>query len=66
MARRRRFDPGHAVAGLFFLAVAAVFWARTTAPEAGPPLAVLAAATLIGLGVVGIVHVASRGRRREP
>ncbi|TNY38733.1 hypothetical protein [Thermomonospora catenispora] len=63
MARRRRFDPGPATAGLFFLAVAAVFWVRTVSPGAGPPLAVLAAGTLIGLGLVGVGYAASRGRR---
>lgn len=65
MARRRRFDPGSAVAGLFFLAVAAVFWVRTTAPGMGPPLPVLAAGILIGLGLVGVGYVASRGRHRD-
>ncbi|GAA2450847.1 hypothetical protein GCM10010191_81080 [Actinomadura vinacea] len=60
---RRGFDPGSAVTGLFFLAVAGIFIAAALSgdPVADPRM--LGPALLVGLGVVGIVRVATRSRR---
>ncbi|MFC5747130.1 hypothetical protein [Actinomadura rugatobispora] len=61
--KRRRFDPGSVVTGLFFLGVAGVFVAGGVTGElvAGPQ--VLGPALLVGLGLVGIVRVLTRSRR---
>lgn len=66
MAKRRRgFDPAGPVTGLFFLALAGLFLAdglpgdRLLAPTTLAPI------VLIGLGLVGIVRVLTRARRRD-
>jgi len=61
---RRRFDPGGPVAGVFFLAVAAVFMANGLSglPVVDPAL--LGPALVAGLGVIGIVRVLTRSRRQ--
>ncbi|MBX6765561.1 MAG: hypothetical protein IRY90_00105 [Actinomadura rubrobrunea] len=61
---RRRFDPGGPTAGVFFLAVAAVFMVNGLSgrPVADP--VVLGPALVAGLGLVGIVRVLTRSRRR--
>ncbi|GGV32321.1 hypothetical protein GCM10010182_65000 [Actinomadura cremea] len=62
---RPRFDPAGPVTGAFFLALAGVFLAegfgagRFLNPVFVIPL------VLIGLGLVGAVRVATRGRRRD-
>lgn len=63
---RRRFDPGALIAGLFFVGVALVFLVSgmSDVPVAGPE--VLIPALLIGLGVVGMIRVLTRSRRRDP
>jgi hypothetical protein len=63
---RHRFDPGPPTAGLLFLAAAGVFLACGLSQRPVMPMEILVAALLIGLGVVGIVQVLSRGRRRDP
>lgn len=63
---RHRFDPGALIAGIFFLAVAATHLSRSLGHRAGLPLQVVAPAVLVGLGVVGIVRILSRSRRRLP
>ncbi|REE98227.1 hypothetical protein [Thermomonospora umbrina] len=62
---RHRFDAGAAVAGLFFLTAAGIFLAGAIAGDPVVPLDYLAAGTLIGLGVVGIIRVLTRGLRRD-
>jgi hypothetical protein len=54
------------VAGLFFLGVAVLFLVNGLSDDsvAGPE--VLIPALLIGLGVVGMIRVLTRSRRREP
>ncbi|MFI0357683.1 hypothetical protein [Actinomadura sp. 9N407] len=61
--KARRFDPGSVVTGLFFLAVAGVFFAGALSgdPVAGPEI--LGPALLAGLGLMGIVRVVTRSRR---
>ncbi|MFD0901999.1 hypothetical protein [Actinomadura sediminis] len=64
-AGARRFDPGGPVTGLFFLALAGLFLAEgVTADRLLNPVAVVPL-VLIGLGLVGAVRVATRGRRRD-
>jgi hypothetical protein len=65
-AGRRRFDPGGPVAGSFFLAVAGVFLASGLSERNVVKLSALIPAVLIGLGVVGIVRIVTRARRRDP
>ena len=60
---KRRFDPGSAAAGLFFLAAAGVFLVTGLSGEPVAPPEILAAAVLLGLGLVGVVRVLTRGRR---
>ncbi|WP_433329189.1 hypothetical protein [Spirillospora sp. CA-294931] len=62
---RRRFDPGGPLTGLFFLGVAVVFLTGVLSgdPVAGPEI--LGPVLLAGLGVIGIIRVLTRGRRRN-
>ncbi|GAA2117891.1 hypothetical protein [Actinomadura alba] len=64
--RKHRFDPGSLLAGLLFLAVAAVYLAGGLAERAIVRAEILGPAVFIGLGVVGLVRVLTRARRREP
>ncbi|MBC6456948.1 hypothetical protein [Actinomadura sp. HBU206391] len=64
--RRHRFDPGSLLAGLLFLAVAGVYLAGGFGDHAVVPAEILVPAVFIGLGVVGLVRVLTRSRRREP
>jgi hypothetical protein len=61
--RRRRFDPGSVVTGLFFLFIAGIFMAGglSRTPVAEPEI--LVPAVVVGLGLVGIVRVITRSRR---
>ncbi|MFG2002602.1 hypothetical protein ACGFNU_25935 [Spirillospora sp. NPDC048911] len=61
---RPRFDPGGVITGIFFLAVAGVSLATGFSGEPVVPLRFLVPAALIGLGLVGIIRVFTRGRRR--
>lgn len=64
-AKRRRFDPAGPVTGVFFLALTGVFLAEgLTEERLLNPVAVVPL-VLIGLGVVGAVRIATRGRRRD-
>ncbi|MBO2452143.1 hypothetical protein J4573_33995 [Actinomadura barringtoniae] len=62
---RRRFDPGALIAGVFFVGVALLFLVNGMSDDtvAGPE--VLIPALLIGLGVVGMIRVLTRSRRRD-
>lgn len=62
--RRHRFDPAGVITGLFFLAVAGVSLATGFSGESVVSLRFLVPAVLIGLGVVGIIRVLTRSRRR--
>jgi len=63
---RRRFDPGALIAGVFFVGVALLFLVNgmSDEPVAGPEI--LIPTLLIGLGVVGMIRVLTRSRRRDP
>ncbi|MFI0485493.1 hypothetical protein [Actinomadura sp. 9N215] len=63
--RRRRFDPAGPVTGLFFLALASLFFAGGLAEENVLPVTTLLPVVLIGLGLVGTVRVLTRSRRRN-
>jgi NhaP-type Na+/H+ and K+/H+ antiporter len=63
--RRRRFDPGSVVTGLFFLFVAAVFLAGGLAGDPVDTPQVIIPAVVVGLGLVGIVRVVTRSRRHR-
>lgn len=63
---RHRFDFGALFAGLFFLAISSTHLWQALGHRSGLPLQVIAPAVLIGLGVVGIVLILTRGRRRIP
>lgn len=62
---RRRFDPAGPVTGLFFLALAGLFLAEGITAERLLNPVVAVPLVLIGLGLVGAVRVATRGRRRD-
>jgi hypothetical protein len=62
---RRRFDPGAVVTGVFFLAMAGLFLADALTALTIPGPAVMAPVILVGLGLVGIVRILPRGRRRS-
>ncbi|MGI5165197.1 hypothetical protein ACQEU3_12640 [Spirillospora sp. CA-253888] len=61
---RGRFDPGALVTGLFYLAVAGVFVASGLSGELVVDTRILAPVLLVGLGLVGVVRVLTRARRR--
>jgi hypothetical protein len=61
---RHRFDPGALVAGLYFLAVAAVFLADGFAGRTILPLLYTGPALLIGFALVMLVRLLTRSRRR--
>ncbi|WP_067491455.1 hypothetical protein [Actinomadura hibisca] len=61
---RGRFDPGALVTGLFFLAVAGLFLASGLSGEVVAGTRVIAPVLLVGLGLVGVVRVLTRARRR--
>ncbi|MFB4297979.1 hypothetical protein [Actinomadura sp. NTSP31] len=63
--KRRGFDPGGPVAGIFFLVAAGAFLADGLSGGNAVAVAVMVPAVLIGLGVVGTVRVLTRGRRRR-
>lgn len=63
--RRHRFDPSSLLAGLLFLAVAVVYLASGFGDRTVVPAGILGPAMFIGLGVVGLVRVLTRSRRRE-
>ncbi|MEU5883711.1 hypothetical protein [Spirillospora sp. NPDC047279] len=63
--RRYRFDPGGVLTGLFFLAVAAVSLASGLSGEPVVEPQFLIPVVLAGLGLVGIVRVFTRSRRRR-
>ncbi|GAA0599111.1 hypothetical protein [Actinomadura livida] len=63
--RRHRFDPAGPVTGLFFLVLAGLFLAEGLSDERVLAPEVLAPVVLIGLGLVGIVRVLTRSRRRH-
>jgi hypothetical protein len=62
--RRGRFDPGSVVTGLFFLLIAGIFMAGGLWRDPIAEPQVLAPAVVVGLGLVGIVRVITRSRRR--
>ena len=64
--RRHRFDPGSLLAGLLFLTVAGVYLASGFGNRTVVRAEILGPAVFIGLGVVGLVRVLTRSRRREP
>lgn len=64
--RRHRWDPGALVAGVFFLAIAAVFLADGFSEGGVAGVEILAPTAIVGLGVVGVVQMVSRARRRDP
>jgi hypothetical protein len=63
--RRHRFDPSGVIAGLFFLVLAGVHFSNA---YGGVRISVFWAipAVLIGLGVIGVLRIVFRGRRRLP
>jgi len=61
---RGRFDPGALVTGLFFLVVAGIFVASGLSKEMVVDTRILAPVLLVGLGLVGVVRVLTRARRR--
>jgi hypothetical protein len=63
---RHRFDPSALVAGIFFLAVAATHLSQTLGHRAGLPPQVIVPAVVVGLGVVAVVRIFTRSRRRTP
>lgn len=63
--RGRRFDPAGPVTGVFLLALAGLFLADGFSDDRVLPPAALVPVVLIGLGVVGIVRVLTRSRRRN-
>ncbi|WP_395110017.1 hypothetical protein [Actinomadura sp. SCN-SB] len=64
-ARRRRFDFGSWLTGLFFLLVAAVFLVGGLSDDPIDRPQVIAPALVVGLGLVGIVRVLTRSRRHR-
>lgn len=62
---RHRFDPSALISGLLFAGLAAFFLA---AAFSGREISVvwILPCVLIGLGVVGILRIAFRSRRRDP
>jgi hypothetical protein len=64
--RRHRFDPGSLLAGLLFLTVAGIYLASGFADQTVVRAEILGPAVFIGLGVVGLVRVLTRSRRRDP
>jgi hypothetical protein len=63
---RHRFDPGALVGGLLFLAVAGVYLVSGHGDRIVVRAEILIPAVFIGLGLVGIVRVLTRSRRRDP
>lgn len=64
MGERHRFDPGALVAGLFFLAVAAVFLNDGFSGRTVFPFMYTGAALLIGYSLVLLIRLLTRSRRR--
>ncbi|RAY15080.1 hypothetical protein DPM19_10120 [Actinomadura craniellae] len=63
--RRHRFDPGALAAGVYFLAMGGIFLATGLTEENVVEPGILAPTAVIGIGVVGLVRVLSRSRRRD-
>jgi hypothetical protein len=64
--RRHRFDPGSLLAGLLFVTVAGIYLAGGFGDRTIVRAEIIGPAVFIGLGVVGLVRVLTRSRRREP
>jgi hypothetical protein len=63
--KRRRFDPGSVVTGLFFLLVAGLFLAGGVTGDSLDRPDVVIPALVVGLGLVGIIRVITRSRRHR-
>lgn len=61
---RHPFDAGTLLAGLFFLSAAGVFLAGGLSGGSVMGMTALVPTVLIGLGVVGILRIVTRSRRR--